>query len=639
MDENKSKRKDIIKTIAIIFLAAMLVLTFFSNTIMNYSLPEVSAVYVSQGTISEQIRGSGTVTVQQEYEVVLDQTREIKSVLVKEGNTVSAGDTLFELEDEESEELEEAKSTLTTLELEYNKALIEYSAQQGYSAELAEISDAEETLEKLKERYEAALAGTDDLSVSTAAYKAAKKDVDALTAEQTKISEALSAVDTDDMLDLTGDYYTRLRTAKDNLTAAQSAYDTAQDDYDDVLDEYSSQTDYSDEITAKRREIETLQNKINQYYIEMFNLDPTEDTSSLNAAINEENLNLKYLKQDLSTLTQKASSSSMAKLKIQLAEEKVTKTKKALNAAKETLTEETRSVKLSLRDELNDVEEKLYAANEALSEAEEAKSDATAAGGLSASELSVKIEEQEAAIRDLQTALETKQLTDSTSAQTVKLDLDNMEQSIEAQKEKIEKLEAETIDAVVTAKVGGLIKSVSVTAGESTTAGSAVMVISMVDKGYTLSFSVKTEQAKKVSIGDKAEITNWYWGDDLQATLVAINPDSSDPQSSRILEFRITGSDITEGQSLSLSMGSKGQQYAVAIPNSAVREDSNGKFVLAMEAKSSPLGNRYVAVRYDVEVIAKDDNNSAVNGLLGSEFIIITSTTPIEAGNQVRPAN
>lgn len=120
---------------------------------------------------------------------------------------------------------------------------------------------------------------------------------------------------------------------------------------------------------------------------------------------------------------------------------------------------------------------------------------------------------------------------------------------------------------------------------------------------------------------------------------MAINPDSSDPQSSRILEFRITGSDITEGQSLSLSMGSKGQQYAVVIPNSAVREDSNGKFVLAMEAKSSPLGNRYVAVRYDVEVIAKDDNNSAVNGLLGSEFIIITSTTPIEAGNQVRPAN
>jgi len=57
-----------------------------------------------------------------------------------------------------------------------------------------------------------------------------------------------------------------------------------------------------------------------------------------------------------------------------------------------------------------------------------------------------------------------------------------------------------------------------------------------------------------------------------------------------------------------------------------------------MEAKSSPLGNRYKAVRYDIEVLAKDDNNTAVNGLMGSEYVITTSTKPIQAGDQVRPA-
>ena len=34
------------KTVAIIFLSIMLVLTFFSNTIMNYSLPQVATQYV-----------------------------------------------------------------------------------------------------------------------------------------------------------------------------------------------------------------------------------------------------------------------------------------------------------------------------------------------------------------------------------------------------------------------------------------------------------------------------------------------------------------------------------------------------------------------------------------------------------------
>ena len=49
MDAEKSKRRGWIKNIAIIFLAVMLVLTFFSNTIMNRSLPEVATQYVQSG--------------------------------------------------------------------------------------------------------------------------------------------------------------------------------------------------------------------------------------------------------------------------------------------------------------------------------------------------------------------------------------------------------------------------------------------------------------------------------------------------------------------------------------------------------------------------------------------------------------
>ena len=35
-------KKDWVKNTAIVFLTIMLVLTFFSNTIMNYSLPQVA---------------------------------------------------------------------------------------------------------------------------------------------------------------------------------------------------------------------------------------------------------------------------------------------------------------------------------------------------------------------------------------------------------------------------------------------------------------------------------------------------------------------------------------------------------------------------------------------------------------------
>ena len=59
--QEKSKKRELIKTIAIIFLVIMLLLTFFSQTIMNHSLPEVATQVVQSGTINAKIRGSGTV--------------------------------------------------------------------------------------------------------------------------------------------------------------------------------------------------------------------------------------------------------------------------------------------------------------------------------------------------------------------------------------------------------------------------------------------------------------------------------------------------------------------------------------------------------------------------------------------------
>ena len=49
---NESRRRGWVKNAIIIFLAIMLILTFFSNTIMNYSLPEVAAQYAQSGSIT-----------------------------------------------------------------------------------------------------------------------------------------------------------------------------------------------------------------------------------------------------------------------------------------------------------------------------------------------------------------------------------------------------------------------------------------------------------------------------------------------------------------------------------------------------------------------------------------------------------
>ena len=89
--------------------------------------------------------------------------------------------------------------------------------------------------------------------------------------------------------------------------------------------------------------------------------------------------------------------------------------------------------------------------------------------------------------------------------------------------------------------------------------------------------------------------------------------------------------DYASGQTMTLSVGQRSANYDYVVPNSAIREDNNGKFILIVESKSSPLGNRYIATRVDVEVLASDDTMSAISGgLYGYEYVITTSTAPVE---------
>ena len=93
--EMKVKNRAWVKNAVIVFLVILLILTFFSNTIMNRSLAEVATQSITSGSITARVRGSGTVTATGGYEVKATQTREIRSVMVKVGQQVNQGDVLF----------------------------------------------------------------------------------------------------------------------------------------------------------------------------------------------------------------------------------------------------------------------------------------------------------------------------------------------------------------------------------------------------------------------------------------------------------------------------------------------------------------------------------------------------------------
>ncbi|MGN1416216.1 MAG: HlyD family efflux transporter periplasmic adaptor subunit [Oscillospiraceae bacterium] len=745
----KRSRKDIIKNIAIIFLAVLLVLTFFSNTVMNMSLPQVSAQYASNGNISEQIRGSGVVSAGQSYDVTVDESRVISGVNVKAGDKVEKGDVLYTLEGKESTELAEAEKTLSDMQYEYRKAVIAAGGDTGYLVEMLDINNAEDDIADIKrdlerfddpsylsdtyaaEYYElsklrsdisdlekliskelekysdvelqslasdlesaAACLDTDDYTPLPAEWyakiEAAQKEVDAfsdndknaLSEKKASIEAAIASLGTDDMLELPTKYYDRIADALNNRNQLKEAYDQAESALKDVQDQLVDSADYDESIKTKNREIKEKIVEIDDVNSQILYY-TGEDSAGLDELYKKARdlqRELDYLNEDLAELSEKKNVSANLKYRIKGKQTVYNNAKIRLDAANKELNSIKTEIRLDLIDELNEVKAKLeqYDSTADSSALEAAKKKLTDLKRNAKSELKAQLEavnkdvnnrkeldekktaleksesdfnvkllsdkkaledslkEKERSLASLEANLSVKKITDGVTNRQEDEDLKKQADDIEYQRQKVKELKEKSLGGTITAPVSGTVSSMAYRAGETTAAGNAAAVIDITDKGFVLSFSVKSEQAKKLSVGTNADISNNYFGKDISAVLTAVKPDPSNPQTSKLLEFTISGGDVQSGDSISISIGSKGQDYPAVVPNSAVREDKNGKYVLVVESKSTALGSRYYAVRYSVDVLASNDSKTAVSGLTGSEFVVISSSTPIEEGQQVK---
>ena len=570
MNENGGKkRREWVKNAAIIFLSVMLVLTFFSNTFMNYSLPEVAAQYVQSGTITAKIRGTGTVESGDPYNVKINETRTISSVLVKTGDKVEKGDPLFLLEDKESKELTDAQAALDKAMLDFELALLSgdisnstfQNVQNGNVASIntyqSRIVAAEAEIDRWQKQVDEATNAINQL-------KTAQVNVDAggtpdTGSEQNKVNAAQAALNSDEV-----------KITKDKISEWQAAQATCQA----TIDKYNE--NIASSVSGN--------GFVNQV---------TED---------EYQLALKNREQYQSLINERQAFINNNPDKVKAYDEKV----KALADA-----------------------------NKALADKQNSKENSTNSLTVQTQNWQTELDKRNIQLKAAQDTKE--QLLKDISTE---LNLDYQLDSLQKQRDEIAKLQENAVGASIDAPISGTITSVTVKAGDEAQPDTALVTMQPEGKGFTMSFSVTNDQAKRLSVGDKADLVNSWRYSNMDITLASIKPDTTDPGQKKLLTFDITGDEVTPGQSLNVSVGQKSANYDLIVPNSAIREDSNGKFILIVESKSSPLGNRYVATRVDVEVLASDDTQSAVSGALyGYEFVITTSTQPVEAGKLVRLAN
>ena len=222
--ENSVRKREWVKTAAIIFLAVLLVLTFFSQTILNRSLPEVSTASVSSDTINARIRGSGTVTAGDTYEVVLGETRTVEAVYVKVGDAVAVGDKLFLLADKDSTELTQAQEQLATARRNYQSALIDMGSAD-YARENRNIQKLRETLADAQQKLAAGTVTPEEVNLAAANLKEAQKTqkelAKAVTDAETAYSDAQAAV---------AALESQVKTLEDSVEKQDRALETLEDE-------------------------------------------------------------------------------------------------------------------------------------------------------------------------------------------------------------------------------------------------------------------------------------------------------------------------------------------------------------------------------------------------------------------------
>ena len=675
-EKNTTKRREWVKNAAIIFLTIMLLLTFFSNTIMNYSLPEVATQYVQTGTITAKVRGTGKVEASDPYNVIAKESRVITSVAVKQGDIVEKDQVIYYLEESESDELTKAEQELEDLELNYMKGLFGANVSpevitkvangniDSFSQLQAKVTDMQNRLEAAKKRVEECQKNVDDLTLQstkdtnnagvstkneeltkdqattdlTEAQNRFEKDKAATIASlNAQIAEVTSQIsDLEKLLASTGttggtgtaqnSFFTQKATAVGNLyDKMKSIYDAASADSGITLTgPVPGKKDVTDAAKVQatlldaKKVFEGLQKDINAVpgkadsYITLF--------ADYNAALlvvqnieqNASDINKNYGDQQTSLASKKA---DLANLQKKLAE--------------------VQAITASSDGGVQDAQNRLNQANRNILEITTANSQASVAWQNRLADANAALKNAQA-VYDLLKEEQTSLAADINA----ELDLSKTNKDIQKKKEEIEKLKEKSMGSAVKAPVAGTITTVKYVAGETTQPEDVMAVIQPEGKGFTLSISVTNEQAKKVQIGDMAELQNSWYYEDARVILSAIKPDPDNPGTNKLLVFDVSGSTIQADQSLSISVGQRSQEYELVVPNSAIREDNDGKFILTVESKSSPLGNRYIATRVGVEVLASDDNNSAISApLYGWEYVITTSTKPVEAGKQVRLAD
>lgn len=280
----------------------------------------------------------------------------------------------------------------------------------------------------------------------------------------------------------------------------------------------------------------------------------------------------------------------------------------------------------------------VQSAQQAVNEAATALEQAKSAGAKNILAAEQAVEDAQTSLDSAKTAQAQNQRDAQNQRQENAIKAEKLKLDIKEQKELIETLQkVQEADYHLLAAHNGTV--VEASAEGSKTTGGAVVTIADTSGGFEAKVPVSKVDAQKLNPGDTAEVVvesgSMYGNPMVNATVIAIGEPGEDGQCT--VTLRLPNSDWKQGQVVQARIVQNKQSYSMCVPVNALRNDTNGYFVLITETQKGILGSENVVVKVPVTLKAKDQNNAAIEGPLSPDSkVIVSSTRPLEEGDRVR---
>ncbi len=154
LDDANIRRKKLTGKATVIFLVIMFVLTFFSRTINNFTLPKVTYETPANGALIKEVTGTGSVEANITQELYVSSSMKVTGVAVEAGDGVKQGQTLMTLDTSNIEnQLEDEQDKYAQKKLQLEE-LMEAGLPESMMSLDKAVQIARQNVEKAQKNYD-----------------------------------------------------------------------------------------------------------------------------------------------------------------------------------------------------------------------------------------------------------------------------------------------------------------------------------------------------------------------------------------------------------------------------------------------------------------------------------------------------